>query len=221
MPIIEVEDLHKTYHTAQLDTPVLHGIDLRVASGEFVAIMGPSGCGKSTLLYCLGLMARYDGGRLAIGGRDVAELGEGDRARLRRTRMAFIFQRFNLLPALSAEENVAMPLRLQKRTAGHAPEQLLGRVGLAEKRAHRPSALSMGERQRVAIARGLAGGPDILFADEPTGNLDSESGKRVLELLSEFHQSLGQTILMVTHDAAAAKWADRVVRMRDGRFVDA
>jgi len=220
MAIIEVRDLHKTYHTGPLDTPVLHGIHLTVEPGEFIAIMGPSGCGKSTLLYVLGLMAGYDSGTVRIDGRDVASLAEEEKTLLRRERMAFVFQRFNLLPALTAEDNVAMVFRLRGRPDGLAAREMLDRVGLADKRHRRPAALSVGEQQRVAIARSLVGRPAILFADEPTGNLDSESGQAVLDLLREFNRSMNQTILMVTHNAEAARWADRVIRMRDGRFVD-
>ena len=218
MAIIDVRNLHKAYHGSELDTPVLHGIDLAVEPGEFIAIMGPSGCGKSTLLYVLGLLARYDAGTVLIDGQDVSSLAEDEKARLRRQRMAFVFQRFNLLPALSAEENVAMTLRLRGRPDPAGVRQMLEEVGLAAKGHHRPSALSIGEQQRVAIARGLVGRPAILFADEPTGNLDSDNGQKVLDLLRGFNRSMKQTVLMVTHNEEAAGRADRVIRMRDGRF---
>jgi len=220
MPIIEAQGLHKTYHTRSVDTPVLHGIDLAVAPGEFIAIMGPSGCGKSTLLYVLGLLARYDSGALLVEGQDAATLSDAAKTRLRRERMAFVFQRFNLLPALTAEENVAITLKLAGKPVGHAPRGMLDRVGLGAKAHHRPAALSVGEQQRVAIARSLVGLPAILLADEPTGNLDSENGEKVLALLKEFNRTDRQTILMVTHNAEAARAAGRIIRMRDGKFVD-
>ena len=220
MAMIEVRDLHKSYHTRQLDTPVLHGIDLSVAQGEFLAVMGPSGCGKSTLLYVLGLMAGFDSGHVIVDGCDVSTMSEVERTRMRRERMGFVFQRFNLLPALSAEDNVGLTLRLRGQRSTDGVVEMLERINLADKRHHRPSALSMGEQQRVAIARSLIGRPAILFADEPTGNLDSESGQRVLALLSEFHRQMGQTIVMVTHNKEAARWADRIVHMRDGRCID-
>ncbi|NIA20412.1 MAG: ATP-binding cassette domain-containing protein [Anaerolineaceae bacterium] len=218
--MIDVRNLHKSYHTSELDTPVLHGIDLSVEQGEFLAVMGPSGCGKSTLLYVLGLMAGFDSGTVTVDGCDVEAMSRVERTRMRRERMGFVFQRFNLLPALSAEDNVGLTLRLRKQAERDGVVAMLERINLADKRHHRPSALSMGEQQRVAIARSLIARPAILFADEPTGNLDSENGKRVLALLSEFHREMGQTIIMVTHNEEAARCADRIVRMRDGRCVN-
>jgi len=220
MSILEARQLHKAYHTGQLDTPVLHGIDLEVTAGEFIAIMGPSGCGKSTLLYVLGLLARHDGGTVLVDGHDASTLSDVAKTRLRRERMAFVFQRFNLLPALTAEENVALPLKLSGKPHATEPREMLDRVGLGRKTHHRPAALSIGEQQRVAIARSLVGRPAVLFADEPTGNLDSDNGQKVLDLLGEFNRGDGQTILMVTHNAEAARAAGRVIRMRDGKFVD-
>ncbi|MBN2582871.1 MAG: ABC transporter ATP-binding protein [Planctomycetes bacterium] len=220
MPMIDVKDLHKSYHTQDLDTPVLHGITLQIERGEFVALMGPSGCGKSTLLYCLGLMTHFDSGSVVIDGTDVTTLSEPERACMRRERMGFVFQRFNLLPALTAEENIGLTLHLRGQGKHDGTLEMLRRINLADKRHHRPSALSIGEQQRVALARSLIGQPAILFADEPTGNLDSENGERVLTMLRECHRDMGQTIVMVTHNEEAAGWADRVVRMRDGRCVD-
>ncbi|NLX58321.1 MAG: ABC transporter ATP-binding protein [Phycisphaerae bacterium] len=220
MPMIDVRNLHKSYHTRDLETPVLHGITLRIERGEFVALMGPSGCGKSTLLYCLGLMTHFDGGSVIVDGTDVATLSEPERARMRRERMGFVFQRFNLLPALTAEENIGLTLRLRGETGHDGVMELLDQIQLAEKRHHRPSALSIGEQQRVALARSLVGRPSILFADEPTGNLDSDNGNRVLDLIRQCHRDMGQTVVMVTHNEEAAGWADRVIRMRDGRCVD-
>ena len=219
MGIIETSSLRKTYRYGQVSTPVLHGIDLEVEAGEFLAIMGPSGCGKSTLLYVLGLMARYDSGTVKINDYDVAALSDGERTALRARRMAFVFQRFNLLPALSARDNVSMALELRGQRNDKAVVEMLDFVGLADKSDRRPAALSIGEQQRVAIARSLVGRPEILFVDEPTGNLDSETGEIILALLSGFNRKMGQTILMVTHNAEAAGWADRTLTMRDGRFV--
>ncbi len=220
MAMIDVRDLHKSYHTRELDTAVLHGLDLSVESGEFLAIMGPSGCGKSTLLYVLGLMTGFDSGTVTVDGCDAGTMSRVERTRMRRERMGFVFQRFNLLPALSAEDNVGLTLRLRGQRSSDGVVEMLDRINLADKRHHRPSALSMGEQQRVAIARSLIGRPAILFADEPTGNLDSENSERVLVLLSEFHREMGQTIVMVTHNEEAARWADRIVHMRDGRCID-
>lgn len=220
MAIIETHNLHKTYHSQQLHTPVLHGINLSAEAGEFIAIMGPSGCGKSTLLYVIGLMTQYDSGTVLIDGQNVAGLSDAQKTRLRARRMGFVFQRFNLLPALSAEDNVAMALRLMGDTDEQAVRDMVARVGLGEKRHRRPGALSIGEQQRVAIARSMVGRPDILFADEPTGNLDSENGKKILELLKQFNREMNQTILMVTHNTDAAHWADRTIYMKDGRLVN-
>jgi putative ABC transport system ATP-binding protein len=218
--ILEARNLQKSYHDGSVVTAVLHGITLAVEPGEFMAIMGPSGCGKSTLLYVLGLLTHHDAGTVLFDGRDISSLDGAGRTRWRRERMGFVFQRFNLLPALSAEENVAMPLRLQGAAKGDGAVEMLDRVGLADKRHKRPGQLSIGEQQRVAIARSLIGRPAILFADEPTGNLDSENGDRILSILGDFHRGQGQTIIMVTHNEEAALRADRIVRMRDGRCVD-
>jgi putative ABC transport system ATP-binding protein len=220
MAIVEATNLQKNYQSGSVVTPVLHGVSLSVKPGEFVAIMGPSGCGKSTLLYVLGLLTHHDGGTVSIEGFDVSALGDAARTKVRRELMGFVFQRFNLLPALSAEDNVAMTLRLKGASGRNGVVEMLEQVGLADKRHKRPGQLSIGEQQRVAIARSLVGRPAILFADEPTGNLDSENGQKILALLSDFHRRLGQTILMVTHNDEAARWADRVVRMKDGRCVD-
>ncbi len=219
--ILEARNLQKSYRDGSVVTAVLHGVGLAVEPGEFVAIMGPSGCGKSTLLYVLGLLTHHDGGTVRFEDRDISALGGAERTRLRRERMGFVFQRFNLLPALSAEDNVALPLRLRGEAKGDGAAEMLDRVGLADKRHKRPGQLSIGEQQRVAIARSLIGQPAILFADEPTGNLDSENGERILSILSDFHRGQGQTIIMVTHNEEAALRADRVIRMKDGRCVDA
>lgn len=220
-PIIDIRGLRKSYRNGSVTTEVLRDIDLEVRRGEFLAIMGPSGCGKSTLLYVMGLLTHHDGGTLRVAGCDADGLADSERTQLRRNHIGFVFQRFNLLPALSAEANLRISLKLRGGDAAdESVLEMLERVSLGDKRHKLPQQLSIGEQQRVAIARSLVGRPALLLADEPTGNLDSENGRKILDLLSEFHQRDGQTIVMVTHSEEAAQWADRVVRMRDGRRVD-
>jgi len=218
-PIIETRDLTKVYASDGVETPALRGVDLAVEAGEFVSIMGPSGCGKSTLLYLVGLLAKPTRGTVRIGGQDTAALGEGGRTRLRRRHIGYVFQRFNLLPTLPAEENVALALRLRGERPGGAPRDMLRAVGLDEKRRRRPGGLSVGEQQRVALARALVTRPTVLLADEPTGNLDSEASDRVMDLVSRLHRQRGQTVVLISHDAHVADRADRLVRMRDGRLL--
>jgi putative ABC transport system ATP-binding protein len=220
-PILETRNLTKVYGTEGVETPALRGVDLAVEAGEFVSIMGPSGCGKSTLLYLLGLLATPTEGTVRIDGHDTAGLGDGGRTRLRRRHIGYVFQRFNLLPTLSAEENVALALRLRGRRPGPAPREMLAAVGLEEKRRRRPGQLSVGEQQRVAVARALVTQPTVLLADEPTGNLDSEASARVMDLVGRLHREHGQTVVLISHDPQVAERADRLVRMRDGRFLDA
>jgi len=218
--ILETRSLVKVYHADGVETPALRGVDLAVDAGEFVSIMGPSGCGKSTLLYLLGLLATPTEGTVRIDGRDVGILSDGERTRLRRRHIGYIFQRFNLLATLSAEENVALPLRLRGDRSGGAPREMLGAVGLEKKRRRRPNQLSVGEQQRVAIARALVTRPTVLLADEPTGNLDSEASDRVMDLVGRLHRDTGQAIVLITHNRQVADRADRLIRMHDGRFVD-
>ncbi len=217
--IIDIRNLRKNYVNGSVVTKVLRDVDMQVNKGEFVAIMGPSGCGKSTLLYVMGLLTHQNSGSLRIAGEDASGLGDSERTRLRREHIGFVFQRFNLLPALSAEANLRVSLKLRGMSQADGVTEMLDRVGLADKGHKRPRELSIGEQQRVAIARSLVGRPAILLADEPTGNLDSDNGRRILDLLAEFHKSEGQTIVMVTHSEEAAGWADRVIRMRDGQIV--
>ena len=200
-------------------TPALRGMDLAIGRGEFVSIMGPSGCGKSTLLYLMGLLDTPTDGTVILAGTDTRGLSDGERTRLRRRHIGFVFQRFNLLPTISAEENVALPLKLRRRPVGAQARDMLAAVGLEEKRRRRPGELSVGEQQRVAIARALVARPTVLLADEPTGNLDSEASGRVLELILRFHRDLGQTVVLITHNDQVAARAQRLVRMRDGRIV--
>src|SRR5712692_7193152 len=218
--LITAEGLARDYHLGNTTVHALRGVDLRIAAGEFVALMGPSGCGKSTLLYLLGCLDTPSRGTYHLEGRDVSHLGAGERARLRNGRLGFVFQSFYLLPGFSALENVALPLIYRRggQPANRRAEAALERVGLAERAAHRPNELSGGERQRVAIARALVNQPAILLADEPTGNLDSGTGAEVMALFRELWQA-GLTILLVTHDAQVAASAQRSLHLRDGRIV--
>jgi len=224
--IIETEGLAKVYHMGgdtehRIQVHALRGVDLQIAAGEFLALMGPSGCGKSTLLHLLGCLDTPTAGRYRLEGRDVGALSRDERARLRNQRIGFIFQNFNLLPRLSALENVALPLLYRRQTGEAAAQALkaLERVGLGGRARHMPTELSGGERQRVAIARALVAGPAILLADEPTGSLDRTTGLEVMRLLSELCQD-GRTIVLVTHDAQIATFARRSLYMSDGRIVD-
>jgi len=217
--IIVTQGLTKVYRADGVATPALRGMDLAIGLGEFVSIMGPSGCGKSTLLYLMGLLDTPTDGKVILAGTDTRGLSDGERTRLRRRHVGFVFQRFNLLPTISAEENVALPLKLRRRPVGTQARDMLAAVGLEEKRRRRPGELSVGEQQRVAIARALVARPTVLLADEPTGNLDSEASGRVLELILRFHRELGQTVVLITHNDQVAARAQRLVRMRDGRIV--
>jgi len=222
MPVIEAAGLKKTYHTGEVDVEVLRGVDLEVERGEFVAIMGPSGSGKSTLLHLLGGIDVPTSGRVMLDGEDLSNLGDDGRTLLRRRRLGFIFQTFNLLPTLTAEENVALPLELDGVPSSEARQRartMLDQVGMTHRRQHVPGKLSGGEQQRVGVARALAIEPLVLLADEPTGNLDSANGRQVTALLRGLVDELQQTIVMVTHDAAVAASADRLVQLRDGLVV--
>jgi putative ABC transport system ATP-binding protein len=210
----------RVFGEGEATVQALGGVSLDVPAGQFTAVMGPSGSGKSTLMHLLAGLDRPTEGTVHIGGEDVGAMSDAQLTKLRRRHVGFVFQAFNLLPVLSAEENVTLPLSI----AGRKPDRdeldrLLGRVGLADRRTHRPSELSGGQQQRVAIARALIARPTVLLADEPTGNLDSRSGAEVLELLREAVDIEGQTTVMVTHDARAAAVADRVVFLADGRIV--
>jgi len=219
MNVIETRGLKKAYGSDDTRVDALQGIDLRVQYGEFLAIMGPSGSGKSTLLHILGGVEVPTAGQALLEGTDMATLDDDERTLMRRTRIGFIFQSFNLLPAFTAEENVSLPLDLSGVPAMEARRRAIDSlklVGVAHRRNHIPSALSGGEQQRVAIARALAIRPAILLADEPTGNLDSVNGQQVTALLRKLVDEEKQTIVMVTHDAGVAAQADRLVRLRDG-----
>jgi ABC-type lipoprotein export system ATPase subunit len=219
--MIHVRGVCHTYRHGAVREAVLHGIDLQVRRGEFAIIMGPSGCGKTTLLNILGLMmppTRATSVRIA--GRETLGLPDGERTKLRRETIGFVFQRFNLLPTISARKNVALPLRIRGEALDGQADLLLEHVGLADFAHKKPGHLSVGQQQRVALARALVGHPALLLADEPTGNLDSANAQAVLALLSDFHRQWGQTILMITHNEHLAVNADRVIHMRDGRFCD-
>jgi putative ABC transport system ATP-binding protein len=220
--MIELKNVHKVYPMGEVGVPALRGINLTIHPGEFVAIMGPSGSGKSTLMHLLGCLDLPSDGVVQLDGKDITTLDEDTLAQIRGKKVGFVFQTFNLIPTLTAQENVELPLFFQgvpreKRRARAA--ELLRKVGLDGRLHHKPAQLSGGERQRVAIARALANDPEIILADEPTGNLDSESGKAILELLAQLHRE-GKTIILVTHNPEAAAYAQRIVRIRDGRLVE-
>jgi putative ABC transport system ATP-binding protein len=219
--VVSAADLTRRYGEGEAAVDALRGVSLEVRAGELVAVMGPSGSGKSTLIHLLAALDTPTSGTVRIAGQDVGSLSDRDVTLLRRRHIGFVFQFFNLLPMLSAEENIALPLSI----AGETPdpvffEQLLDRVGLQDRRSHRPSELSGGQQQRVAIARALVSQPSVVFADEPTGNLDSKTGAEILELLRASAQELNQTMVMVTHDANAAVIADRVLFLADGTVVE-
>jgi ABC-type lipoprotein export system ATPase subunit/membrane protein YqaA with SNARE-associated domain len=219
--ILEAHNLRFSYRGDGQETPVLHGVSLHLRRGEFVALTGRSGCGKSTLLYLLGLMLKPDGGWVTVDGQPTLYFDDADRTRLRRRKIGFVFQRFNLIPVLSAADNIRLAMRVRHVHDEGQARRLLEEVGLADVADKLPGQMSVGQQQRVAIARALAGAPAVLLADEPTGNLDSQTAQEVLALLRRCNRQFGQTILMVTHDPAVAAAADRVLRMADGRLVDA
>jgi putative ABC transport system ATP-binding protein len=220
-PLVECHDVTKTYRTGARETAALRAIDLEIAAGEWVAIMGPSGCGKSTLLHLLGGLDIPDGGDVRIGGEDLTDLTEARRAVLRRRRVGYVFQFFNLLPDLTVAENVELPMLLvgtSRSEAARRRAELLDGFAIRDADGALPAELSGGQQQRVALARALANDPDLLLADEPTGNLDTSAARQVLAHLAARH-ARGQTIVMVTHDPRVAAAADRILYMEDGRFV--
>lgn len=225
-PIIEIRDLKKTFRVGDVDVNALRGANLTVARGEFVAIVGPSGSGKSTMFHILGGLSPATSGTIHIDGKDVLGMTEAQRTHLRKTSVGFVFQKYNLLPTLSAADNIEIARHIAHKRGPMDPkmdpqfDDILGMLGLKGRLHHKPRALSGGEQQRVAIARAIVNHPAILLADEPTGNLDTENSDAVLRLLDDLNTRLGQTILMITHNPEAAAYAHRIVKMRDGRVMD-
>jgi putative ABC transport system ATP-binding protein len=218
--VVVAKDVARRYGEGDTAVDALRGVSLDVSRGQLTTVMGPSGSGKSTLMHILAGLDRPTAGSVEIGGTEITTLGDSDLTKLRREHIGFIFQFFNLLPMLSAEENIVLPLTI----AGEKPdkawlEQLIESVGLNDRRTHRPSELSGGQQQRVAIARALVSRPSVVFADEPTGNLDSKTGGEILELLRQAVQDAGQTTVMVTHDPRSASIADRILFLADGNIV--
>ena len=220
--IIEAQQVKKIYRSGQLRVEALNGIDMAVEAGEMVAIMGPSGCGKTTLLNCLSGLDTIDEGNIFIQGDNLRELSDNERTTYRARHMGFIFQDFNLLPVLSAVENVELPTliaRVPAKKARRRALEMLERVGLLDRARHRPAELSGGQRQRVTIARALTNDPAIVWADEPTGNLDSENAQEILDLLCRLNREHGQTFVIVTHAIEVGNLANRIITMRDGQIV--
>jgi putative ABC transport system ATP-binding protein len=220
--MIRLETLVKTYRQGEAAVHALDGVSLAVPKGEFLSVMGASGSGKSTMLHLMGGLDVPDSGSIEVGGQELSRMSDDDLTIFRRRKIGFIFQFFNLLPTLSAEENVALPLLLDgksMRDVRPRVERLLDRVGLLRRKTHKPDELSGGEMQRVAIARALVIEPILLLADEPTGNLDSKTGEDILHLVKATAEQSGQTVVMVTHDARAAAYGDRIITLKDGRIV--
>jgi putative ABC transport system ATP-binding protein len=220
-PILRTVDLRMVYHVGKVEVFALRGVDLQVQRGEFVAIVGPSGCGKSTLLHLLGGLARPTYGQIFVDGVEISAVADWERTAVRREKIGFVFQRFNLFPTLTVRGNLEIAVQIQNRRPPPRKRllELLEMVGLAHKIDMKPLDLSSGEQQRIAIARALINGPAIVLADEPTGNLDSVNSNMVLELFKDLNQRLGQTILMITHNPEAAAVGHRTIEMRDGRIV--
>jgi putative ABC transport system ATP-binding protein len=220
-PIVVTENLWKLYRAGKVEVPALRGVNFKVMPGEFVAVMGPSGCGKSSLLYVLGGLAQASSGHVLVDGNDLMTMSDAERTKLRRHKIGFVFQRFNLLPTLDARGNIAIAQHIYGDGFDpHRFEVVTNLLGLGGRLKHRPGELSGGEQQRVAIARAIINEPKIILADEPTGNLDTQNSEIVLSMLRKLNKELGQTIVMITHNPEAAEYADRVVHMRDGVIVD-
>ncbi len=219
--IIEINGLTKTYQVGDVPVHALRGVNLEIRKSEFVAIIGASGSGKSTLFHVLGGLTPATSGTVRINGRDLAGMTNSERTDLRKATVGFVFQKYNLLPTLTAEDNIRIVQYIAGRDTAFDPAflEVLRLLGIEDRMKHKPRALSGGQQQRVAIARGIVNSPAILLADEPTGNLDSENSAAVLGLMKDLNRRLGQTILMITHDSDAASYADRIVRMRDGCIV--
>ena len=222
-PIIRIRDLRKVYHAGEVDVVALRGVNLDVGKGEFLSVVGPSGSGKSTLFHILGGLAPPTSGSIHVNGKDLLKMSDSERTELRKNHVGFVFQKYNLLPTLTANDNIA----IARHIAGKSLEtdaqfqDVLKMLGISHRLGHKPRALSGGEQQRVAIARAIVNNPEILLADEPTGNLDTENSNNVLTLLRDLNERLGQTILMITHNPEAAAYGHRTVHMRDGKIVEA
>lgn len=220
-PILKTEALWKLYHAGKVEVPALRGVNFEVMPGESVAVMGPSGCGKSSLLYVIGGLASTSKGKVFVDGNDLSEMTDAERTKLRRSKIGFVFQRFNLLPTLTAKGNIAIAQYIHGDGFDpHRFDVVTKMLGLEGRLHHRPAEMSGGEQQRVAIARAIINEPKILLADEPTGNLDTKNSDVVLEMLRRLNKDLGQTIVMITHNPEATTYFDRVVHMRDGVIVD-
>ena len=220
--IVLIEDLQMVYRMGKVEVPALRGVDITVKEGEFVAIMGPSGCGKSTLLHLMGGLLRPSCGRIHIAGVDIGSAPDSVRTEFRRRRMGFVFQGYNLLPTLTAGDNIELARRIygDGKRGKTGVQQVLTLLGLQNKMDHKPCELSGGEQQRVAVARAVINNPSLLLADEPTGSLDSDNSQRVLDVLQELNLQYGQTIIMITHDSEVASTASRIIEMRDGRVLN-
>jgi putative ABC transport system ATP-binding protein len=219
---IQAVDLRKTYRVGKIEVPALRGISFSVEKGEFVSVVGPSGSGKSTLFYLLGGLAQADSGHVVIDGDDFSQLSDAQRTRMRKRKIGFVFQKFNLLSTLDARSNIEVALDIAGSDGNRNPayfDKIVGLLGLAKRLHHRPMELSGGEQQRVALARALINTPAIVLADEPTGNLDSQNSNIVLDMMRQSNRELGQTVLMITHNPAAAAYGDRIIHMRDGEIV--
>jgi putative ABC transport system ATP-binding protein len=221
-PIIEVRELRKIYRVGDVDVHALRGANLRVERGDFLCVAGPSGSGKSTLFHILGGLTSATSGTVLVNGRDLSRISDAERTQMRKTMVGFVFQKYNLLPTLTAADNIAIARHIAGREPGEDPkfQEVLGLLGIQHRLKHKPSALSGGEQQRVAIARAIVNHPAILLADEPTGNLDSENSATVLRVLRDLNERLGQTVLMITHDPNVASYGHRLVHMLDGRIVE-
>jgi putative ABC transport system ATP-binding protein len=219
-PIISIRGLRKTYHAGEVDVHALRGVDLDVQPGEFVSVVGPSGSGKSTLFHIVGGLTPPTSGTIHIAGRDLLGMSEAERTELRKNSVGFVFQKYNLLPTLTARDNIEIARDIAHKEGPLDPEfiEVLKLLGIESRLDHKPRALSGGEQQRVAIARAIVNRPAILLADEPTGNLDTENSNAVLALLRHLNERVGQTILMITHNPEAAGYGHRIVRMRDGHI---
>jgi putative ABC transport system ATP-binding protein len=221
-PVVELRQVSKIYKMDEVEVKALDCVDMKVEKGEFVAIIGPSGSGKSTLLHMIGLLDRPTNGKVFLDGIDVSKLGDNELARLRGNKIGFVFQFFNLYPILTALENIELPMIISEKDKTERRKralELLKIVGLEKRAEHLPSQLSGGERQRVAIARALANNPSLILADEPTGNLDSKSGKEIIELLDKLQEEEGKTIIMVTHNLNIGKYAERLIYLKDGKII--